>query len=273
MRLGLIGFLVTATLGFAQSRPEFEVASIKSSPPPGSGPITTGCIGGPGSNDPGLFNCYFMSLTNLVAIAYQAREAQLSRPDWMDSARFELRAKVPVGSKRDQIGAMMQNLLADRFKLIVHHESRDDQKYDLVVAKSGSKLKQAPDTPVAAPSVGTPGPPKVDSEGFPILRPGQTGMTGMRNHMRMYQPQYTTAMLAAVLSGQVRKPVTDATGLTGKYEIALYWVNDGPSASDIDAGPTLMQALQDQLGLRLESKRGPVDFVIIDHIEKLPTEN
>ncbi len=95
MRLRLIGALLAAVLSFAQSRPEFEVASIKPSPPPGAGPFRVGCSGGPGTQDPGLFTCKFLSLTNLVTIAYPVREPQLSRPDWMDSARFDVTAKIP----------------------------------------------------------------------------------------------------------------------------------------------------------------------------------
>jgi uncharacterized protein (TIGR03435 family) len=273
MRFKLIGILVTATLGFAQSRAEFEVASIKPSPPPGAGPFRVGCSGGPGTQDPGLFTCKFLSLTNLVTIAYPVREPQLSRPDWMDSARFDLTAKVPEGATREQLSPMMQNLLADRFKLVVHHETRDTAKYDLVVAKNGPKFSEAANPAPASPPAATPGLPKLDANGFPIRGPGQPGMTGVRGRNRMYQPQYTMDTLAYMLTGQARRPVDNATGLTGKYEIALYWVDDSLSTSDADSGPTLMQALQDQLGLRLESKKGAVDFVIIDHIEKLPTEN
>jgi uncharacterized protein (TIGR03435 family) len=273
MRLKLIGVLVTAALGFAQTRPEFEVASVKPAPPPGAGPIRVGCTGGPGTQDPGLLTCQFLSLTNLVTFAYPVHEPQLSHPDWMDSARFDLTAKIPTGATREQLGPMMQSLLADRFKLVVHQETRETAKYDLVVAKSGPKFKEAVNPEPPSPIAATPGLPKLDANGFPIRGPGQPGMTAVRGRNRMYQPQYTMDALASLLTGQARRPVDNATNLTGKYEIALYWVNDDLSTSDADSGPTLMQALPDQLGLRLEPKKGPVNFVIIDHIEKLPTEN
>jgi uncharacterized protein (TIGR03435 family) len=90
-------------------------------------------------------------------------------------------------------------------------------------------------------------------------------------------------MLAGQLSGQLQGPVTDTTGLTGKYDISLYWTAGNgirtsppgaePTALASDPGPTLTQALQDQLGLRVESRKGPVDFVVVDHAEKVPTEN
>jgi uncharacterized protein (TIGR03435 family) len=231
MRLGLIGILVTATLGFAQSRPEFEVASIKASPPPGAGPFRVGCSGGPGTQDPGLFTCKFLSLTNLVTIAYPVREPQLSRPDWMDGVHFDLTAKIPEGATRDLLSPMMQSLLADRFKLVVHHETRDTAKYDLVVAKNGPKFSEAASRAPALLPV-APGLPKLDADGFPVRGPGQPGMVGVRGRMRMYQPQYTMDALAFMLTGQARRPVDNATGLAGKYEIALYWVDESLSTSD-----------------------------------------
>jgi uncharacterized protein (TIGR03435 family) len=95
----------------------------------------------------------------------------------------------------------------------------------------------------------------------------------MNGRGRMYQPALTMEEFAEFLTGQMASPVTDATGLKGKYEISLYWTTEPLKAADGDAGPTLMRALQEQLGLRLEAKKGPVDFLVVDHIEKLPTDN
>jgi uncharacterized protein (TIGR03435 family) len=108
-------------------------------------------------------------------------------------------------------------------------------------------------------------------------------MAIMNGRASMNEPQATMERLAGLLSGQVATPVTDATGLKGRYDISLFWNAEStyrlnapatsPSAAESDSGPTLMQALQDQLGLRLELKKGAVDFVVVDHAEKVPSEN
>jgi len=179
---------------------------------------------------------------------------------------------------------MLQNLVIDRFHLAVHHESREMTKYDLVLAKSGPKFRKAAETPPPNPDA-APAPPAgpfrltTDKEGFPVLAAGRPGMAMTNGRVRMYQPAFTMEKLAQQISFQVGKPVTDATGLAGEYEIALYWASDNLPAPKADAGdpadtgPTMMQALQEQLGLRLEQKKGPVDFLVVDHIDKMPTEN
>jgi uncharacterized protein (TIGR03435 family) len=273
----------------AQStRLEFEVASIKPSPPPDGQGRTVGCIGGPGNGDPGLLTCRNMNLANLVSTAYKLSYYQLSAPDWMKDpfATFDLNARVPEGATKDDFNVMMQNLLADRFKLVVHRETREIQQYDLVVAKNGPKFKESPPpAPKADPAgdakKGPAGPVKLGNDGYPVI-PGGAGGAFMQGRARIYFPQMTMQLLAAQLSGQLGKPVTDATGLKGKYAIGMFWASDNAAGAAPDPGgvptasdpaPTLMQALQDQLGLRLESKKGPVEFVVVDHAEKAPTEN
>lgn len=267
---------------------EFEVASIKPSPAPASGVgIVVGCRGGPGTNDPALYTCQNISLSNLVTMAYRVAYYQLSAPDWATMARFDLRAKVPEGSTKEQLALMMQSLLTDRFHLAVHRESREIQRFELTVAKNGPKFKEAAPPPPAdsrdAPLA--PGPLRLDREGYPMIGP-RGGMAVSYDRARLYQPEMTMAALADQLSGQLRGPVVDATELTGKYEISLYWTADnnlrtaaptpggGPAPVDpVSTGPDLKQALQEQLGLRVESKKGPVEFVIVDHAEKTPSEN
>ena len=148
---------------------------------------------------------------------------------------------------------MWQGLLAERFKLVAHRETREFQIYDLLVAKGGPKFREASITP---------------------------GNDGSRTYselkvdgglQRMHYPHVTMAELAAEVSGELKKPVNDKTGLSGKYQIDIYWVPDEQASPD--AGPTLMQAVRDQLGLQLESKKGPVEFLIVDHAERTPTDN
>ncbi len=260
--------------GQTTGRLEFEVASVKPSPadPKGS---TTGCSGGPGTNDPGLFTCSNMTLANLVGLAYRIDFNQLSAPDWMTDTRFvfDLRAKLLPGATKQQFSVMFQNLLTDRFKLAVHRDTRETQQYDLVVAKNGPKFK------ASAPAGSPAGPSALQKNGCPALPAGQ-GLTVNNGQYVLHIPDWSMAVFSTQLAYLLRAHVTDATGLTDKYDIAMCWAPEdtrdaaGPGTPAApDSGPTLQQALQDQLGLRLESKRGPVEFIVVEHAEKLPTEN
>jgi uncharacterized protein (TIGR03435 family) len=234
-----------------------------------------------------MISCENVTLTMLVTRAYNVSYDQLVALDWMAQQKFDVAAKVPPGASAERVGEMWQRLLIDRFKLAAHRESRVVAKFDLQVAKDGPKFREAGEDPVRddGPSAEPPrarGPNKLDKDGFPELT--KPGMIGVDSRIRLYDNRMTMEQLAKTCSGQLGKPVTDTTGLTGRYEIRLYWVaengaaqppgRDGgaPAASDL-GGPNLMRALQTQLGLRLEAKRGPVEFLVVDHMEKLPTEN
>jgi uncharacterized protein (TIGR03435 family) len=110
------------------------------------------------------------------------------------------------------------------------------------------------------------------SDGFPVLPKGTT-MASANDRVRMRATKETMEKFVISLAAQLDRPVRDLTGLKDEYDFELYWVHDRAAAADIGAGPTLTQAVQDQLGLRLESTKGPVDTVVVDHIEKSPTEN
>ena len=263
--------------------PQFEVASIKASPTSGDGRISVGCQGGPGTPDPGMYRCQNLSLGSLITMAYKVNYFQLAAPDWVNGLRFHLQAKVPEGATKDDLCAMVKSLLMERFKLAAHHEDRELDKYDLVVAKNGPKFQTGTEPPPLEPGApGTMPPangPKRDKEGYPILENKRFGMAIMYSKARLYDPAATMERLAGMLAGQMRKPVVDTTGLKGKYEINLFWdagsalaaPDNRPDAGD--PGPPLEQALVDQLGLRLVAKKGPVDFVVVDHVEKAPSEN
>jgi uncharacterized protein (TIGR03435 family) len=286
----------------------FEVASIKPAPPPGRGLVQIGCSGGPGSRDPGLYTCFNSDISQLVVQAYGLRRYQLpSFPSGGDSAEFNITAKVPPGATEEQLKGMLQNLLAERFKLTFHYEKKEMQVYDLVVAKGGLKMKESPPEPPPAPPDGNtektaPPPAPVtrmarDADGFLILptRRGGSSTVFSRGRLRMRSSAVTMKQLVGALTGQVGRPVTDATGLTGKYDFTLTWGPDGMGAigtrgasaampapaeggavaivPDSDPAPTIFAAIQEQLGLRLEQKKGTVDMFIIDHVEKTPTEN
>jgi uncharacterized protein (TIGR03435 family) len=274
-------------------RPEFEIASVKVSPPAISGMIRVWANGGPGTKDPTLFTCENFSLSNLITMAYGIEHYRLSGPDWLQASMFDISARVPKGATRDQFKLMLQNLLADRFKLAVYHEPKDLPVYELVIAKAGPKLKESvedvaskDDTTDAAPSrPPTPAPPKLGKDGYPELAPGRPGMIAMNGRYRMYWPKSTIERLCFYLAGQLGKPVTDATGLKGKYDISLYWSSDrgrqpvsleessAPAVPEVETEPTLAVAVQEQLGLKLIAKKGPVDVLVVDHAEKVPAQN
>jgi uncharacterized protein (TIGR03435 family) len=276
---------------YAQSaaRPEFEAASIKPTPPPiGLGnAFEKSCRGWPLTADPGPFTCENISLRGLIVAAYGVAPNQLSAPD-LAATRFDLRATVPAGATRGQLPLIFQSLLEDRFKLKVHREMREMPRYELVIAKGGPKFKES--LPVAAKDDDakfSAGPPKLDKDGYPIVSP-RGGTVIVNDKARMHNPEMTMDALASQVSSQLGAPVTNATGLTGKYDIDMHWIywtfrtatasappppGNEPAAS-APTGSTLTQALEDQLGLRVESTKGPVvDFLVVDHAEKVPTEN
>jgi uncharacterized protein (TIGR03435 family) len=287
--------VLAATAAYGQSV-NFDVVSIKPAPPPvvGQG-MRVGVTGGPGTKDPGRWTCDNLNLSNLVSMAFELRAFQLNSPDWTNNARFNINAKLPEGATKEQFRQMMQNMLIERFALKFHREQKEMQGYELLVGKNGPKFKESePEKPKdpnaeAPPAPGFVGRPALGKDGFPEMPPGVPGTIMMNNRARQQWVRVDMQSLAASLSYQAGKPVNDATGLKGKYDVALFWAtSNGPPpppppsgggsvdiitpASDV-SGPTLFTALQEQLGLRLEAKKVTIEILVVDHVEKLPTEN
>ena len=264
-----------ASIAYAQT-PQFEVASVKPSAPDRYN--GNGMSGGPGTKDPGLFTCDNARLVDLVLIAYDLPWHRFSGPAWMNTTRFDISARIPEGTTKEQFKLMQQNLLLERFKMTFHHEQKELPAYDLVVAKNGPKMKEAepppPEDPDAPKPAAAPPSRKLDKDGFPILPPGRqwnTDMDGPR-----WVQRFTDASMenfAGYLANMLGQPVNDATGLKGKYDFILKWIEDRGRPSADDSGPNIFEALQAQLGLKLESKKAMVDVLVVDHIEKTPTEN
>lgn len=226
-------------------QPTFEVASIKSA----TGGRGNFMYGGPGTNDPGLYRCERCELRVLIMQAYNVNNFQLVRPSWMETAIFDVVARVPEGTTKEQYRLMLQNLLVERFKLFLHRDKKEVQMYDLVVAKGGPKLKESVESQGQEDAVPS-GRPKIPDD-WQFIR----------------GTKQTTEFLAARLAGHFQAPVTDATGLSGVYDYTLSW-SDNP-----DSGSSLFSAIQATLGLKLEPKKGLMDIVVVDHAEKVPTEN
>ncbi len=283
-----------------EGKKEFEVASIKPAPPPDGKGMRVWIRGGPGTGDPTRLVIENFNVFGLVTRAYDVKGFQISGLDGADSARFNITAKVPEGATKEDLLVMLQNLLTERFKLKLHHETKEMPIYELVVGKNGPKFKESaggpPKDDVTAPLPGLPGPLKPDKDGYPMAPPGMMAVFSMNGSPRARFNASSESMqeFATTVSNQVGRPVVDATGLKGKYDFILSWSPEGmrigpaPAPSSIGgaagdagpaasapepSGPTLMTAIQEQLGLKLESKKGPVDILVIEHCEKVPTEN
>lgn len=216
--------------------PQFEVASIKPS--------------APGSRGPTIFNptrerfaINGITTKGLIAYAYDVRDFQVSGgPSWVGSAEYDIVAKPQGEASGQRILAMARGLLAERFNLTLHHESKEMPVLALAVAKGGPRLQ---------PSAGT---------GGPEVRGGRG---------RLVARNVTMGLLAAQLAGRVLdRPVLDRTGIAGEFDINLEWTPDESS----DLGPSIFTALQEQLGLKLESQKGVVDVLVVDHVER-PSAN
>jgi uncharacterized protein (TIGR03435 family) len=256
--------LIVFTQFAAFSQPAFEVASVKPAPPPTGNNLRVG-MGG----DAGRVTFSNVTLRNVMTRAYSVKDSQITGPDWLSSERYDIVAKLPPDTPRDQIPPMLQTLLADRFKLTLHREKKVMPVYALVVGKNGPKLHEA------------------------------DAATGLRISMgpkgRQLNGKVSISQLADMLSNWTDRPVFDMTEIKGVYDIDLQWAPDdnqrgpgfmGPAgpkpeggggerkgATDPSEGASIFTAVQETLGLKLEGRKSPIDILIVDHAEKVPTEN
>ena len=291
----IAGAVFAVSLVHAQSAVEFEVATIKpAAVPAGRGAIRPGPRGGPGSGDPGRLTYSYSTIADLMANAYSVKRSQISgAPNWLDSERFDIVAKVPEGATKEQAKVMLQHLLAERFKLALHRETKEMPVYALVVGSKGPKLKET-SIAEAPPAPDAPPPPrpgmrgmKMGPEGCPEM-PGRAGTFTMMtpNGECMISNGQMMADLAAQLSNGFDRPVTDQTGLKGRYDFKLRYDpasmaggRGGPKDA-LDPAPaggegaaSIFSALQEQLGLKLEARKGAVEVLVIDHVEKTAAKN
>jgi uncharacterized protein (TIGR03435 family) len=241
----LVFLAVGATaVGAQDAAPSFEVVSVKRNV------SNDGNSRSVGKGD--RYSATNVTVVQLLRAAYGIQEFQIAGgPDWIGVDRFDIEAKMPIGSEAGPFQPMLQTLLADRFKLAFHREQRQVPIYSLVVAKSGHKL--SPSDPAKCPNSGGCG-----------FNASPTQILGTSVSM---------AQLAARLSRSIGITVVDNTGLNGMFDLKLEWVvEDQFAGRGATASPTIFPAIQQQLGLRLESARGLVETLVIDRAER-PVED
>jgi uncharacterized protein (TIGR03435 family) len=237
----------TVCIAAAQSAaPQFEVASVK---PVNSGPQG---VWNEGSHE--RVRMLNMTLKSIVAQAYGIKDHDVFGPGWIDYERFEIIAKIspetarlPDRQRWKQIGAMTQALLADRFKLEVHRETREMSVYVLIPAKGGVKLSET-----GAPS--------------------NDWVRAQVGYGSLIAKQMPTAQLLSILGGIVHREVLDQSGIKGVFDIALNWAPDdvaaNPATGSAADKPSIFTAMQEQAGLKLELRKVPMEVVVVDRAER-----
>jgi uncharacterized protein (TIGR03435 family) len=229
--------LLFAAFAGAAGAQEFEVVSIKPNKSLDSHSGT--------HSDQGRMTATNVSLRSLIVTAYDIRDYQLEGPDWLSSERFDIAAKFPEALPKDReaynaaFHAMVRKMLDDRFKLAIHRDSKTFRIQELVAEKDGIKFKQVTDN---------------DSH------------SQNSNNTHYVGSCVSMIAFAAFLSQMGDYPVLDKTGLQGCYDLKLDWGVEPD-------GPTLTDAMREQLGLKLETRRAPLEIVVVDHVEKVPTGN
>ena len=278
----------------------FEVASVKAAGPLDPQKIMSGQMRIGKKVDKARVEYLSMSLDALIMDAYKIKSFQLVGPDWitgMSAPRFDIQAKMPEGATEEQVPEMMQALLAERFGLKFHKDTKEHNIYALVVAKTGLKMKPADALPEGPED---PNQPAIkmsgnmqDGKGITV-NAGKNGTTkvNMSQDMKSIRMEFSKMPmggLVEMLTRMVDRPVLDMTELKGDYQIALDLPmsammamsgvmgggapQDGhkmPEASD--PGTSIFESVQ-KLGLKLDPRKGPMETIVVDHLEKTPTEN
>ena len=238
IRFAIIAILVRYALflmpAWLAAQPAFEAAVVKPADPAANGFMTRWT-----QSQVELRNC---SLRQCIETAYDLRDYALSGPAWLDSVHFDIVAKLPSGSSQGQFHPMLQTLLAERFGLKVHPESREVPGYVVTVAKGGPKFLRS---------------------GLETTPSTSSGPSMVRCRAA------TMAIFVDQLSRNLGRPVADETSLDGTFDFDLHWTPDDAPVP----GPSLFAAVQEQLGLKLQAQKAPVTIVVVDGINRVPTGN
>ncbi len=281
--------------------PAFEAASVKIADRKLIPGITFKMAGGPGTSDPGRITYTQIRLLQLLMRAWDVESYRIAGPAWLtspDAEWYNITATMPPETTRQQFHEMLQNLLVERFQMRLHHEIRDFPGYELTVAPGGPKLREPANADAPEPSTGPSG--KSGEDGFLILPPGHGKGVRMASNgvYAKFQNCTVDELVEPYLSsfiqqstGATTNHIVDKTGLTGRYDFTLKFDARNSSvrvvsgigaaeppapgtASEPSGLPGLFTALEKQLGLKLvKVKAFPLDTMVIDHIEKAPTEN
>jgi uncharacterized protein (TIGR03435 family) len=245
----LLTLLIGAVLGQAQAKPvAFDVASVKPNNQtvrrdgPGPPPLDNIHV------EPDGVTMRAVTMMACLKWAFEVSAGQITGPEWLRSEHFDIAAKASGPTSDADLRRMMQTLLADRFKLVVHRETKQMSVYNLVEAKGGIKCKSD------------------EGDGEASLAPGRGGLATIQ--------RANISLIADLLSDQLGQPVINRTGLKGRFTCTADPRPYVPDPSQpIDPMSFLFTLLQEQFGLKLEAKKEPVEMVIVDHLEKSPTAN
>jgi uncharacterized protein (TIGR03435 family) len=258
----LLPFLLAAALSRAQS---FDVASVK--------PVSPDTVWNYRFAPGGRTVLKGFRLRDLVLLAWRVRDFQVfGTTNWMDTERFNIEANATGNPDQEESRRMLQSLLADRFRLALHHETRMLQTYSLVPAKGGPKLAASRPgicTPYDDSSSLSPAAPALPVCGFEQRRvKSENGPP----HLIIEATGLGMPRFARLLGTFVGVQVTDYTAISGAWDFRLEYADDRLAPGSDAAAPALFTALQEQLGLKLESRKGPVEVLVIDHAER-PSAN
>ena len=294
---GFVVPLALACAAFAQT-PAFEVASVKVSEPITPALVESGRLHMGVSIDSIHVRISKLSMLELVALAFQIKGHQISGPDWIRTQRYDVQAKLPEGASRGQVPAMLQTLIADRFGMTYHRETREFNVFALVVAKGGPHLKPAEEDTTAPP----PAPSGQIRGGISVAPGGAMTFTraggnskitpGPNGNLHIETKKMTMSGLADLISRYYDRPLVDMTGISGAYDVELdvsgdevrnaarahgFVMRTPEGASPADAasepsGASLPSSLQ-KLGLKVEGRKAPAEAIVIDRLEKIPSDN
>ena len=326
-----VGLLLAAAASFGQTAPSnltFEVATVKPSPPLDmpklAAAIQAGKMPRLGPHvDASQAEYTYMSLKDLITIAYKVKPYQISGPAWLATERFDIVAKMPEGASKDDAPGMLVALLEERFKLAAHRDNQEHPVLALMVGKDGPKLKESPAAlePVDEKAPLKPGEMKIDgpdgqvrmtrnADGSTTMNMGKKGIITQRMDMQsqmmiLESTNVTMAGFADMLTTMLQmgggggRQVVDMTGLKGDYQVTVEismadimaaaraqgfnppmaqpgggaaGASPASAASDPGGGSTVFTSVK-KLGLKLEPSKAKVEQLIIDHVEKTPTEN
>lgn len=293
-----LGILALSCAGFAQA-PAFEVASVRRAEPLTPAMVQSGRVKIGVSIDELNVRISQFSLFDLTTLAYQIKPHQLSAPGWMATERYDIQARLPEGRRRADVPAMLQTLLAERFGMKIHRETRDFDVYALVVTKGGPNMITTSVEPTTASSA------EPLRAGVAVANGGSMSASvggggnwrvtpDAHGNLHVETTNMTMAMFANFINRYCDRPVVEATGLTGRYDAALDISGEEmreaarahgavippPRAADAapaDAasdpgGVSLISSLR-RLGLRLETRKAPAEVIVVDQVQKQPTEN